>query len=472
MGLVDLTHRPKLLILLVLAGGIFVMQCPACRAVYSNGLELCPRCKTPATSIPAPASGATEASAPIAALPEPQEVQATMTKQSAVGKIVAGDASLASRGQNEVQATRTNVKNAPSTLIEFPGSGRASRPQWRKDLSERVREIQERRAREAAQESQQLFIETPPTPQNPLPVHLSHDAHEKTSSQLGLVPSSPDAAPVNPLVVAALRRIERARQSAMPPAPQTRARATMSSAATATAVARVQEEHYGQEIELHTSPDVQLPEPAIPDAAANPAESVQQGTETAVRARNLMVVPAHSITQEKTDLKAAQPRRIITEVIDDESLARLGAQQAKALQHTSFEAERPSLQSRLTSGVADFLVVAFASTPFAAIIEITNANWTDLRVVASMSGIVVLVMFLYLTASTALAGRTWGMSLVSLRAVDMHTGVLPTTKQSMMRAFAYILSLAACGLGVFYALLDAEGRTAHDHFSGTIVVRD
>ncbi|MGA9994360.1 MAG: hypothetical protein WBP93_03045, partial [Pyrinomonadaceae bacterium] len=41
-----------------------------------------------------------------------------------------------------------------STLIEFPGA-RAALPQWRKDLSERVREIQERRARDAAFEAEE-----------------------------------------------------------------------------------------------------------------------------------------------------------------------------------------------------------------------------------------------------------------------------------------------------------------------------
>ncbi|HEX8722974.1 MAG TPA: hypothetical protein VF736_20310, partial [Pyrinomonadaceae bacterium] len=35
-----------------------------------------------------------------------------------------------------------------STLIEFPGVNR-NRPAWRKELSERFREIQQRRAREA-----------------------------------------------------------------------------------------------------------------------------------------------------------------------------------------------------------------------------------------------------------------------------------------------------------------------------------
>jgi uncharacterized RDD family membrane protein YckC len=81
-------------------------------------------------------------------------------------------------------------------------------------------------------------------------------------------------------------------------------------------------------------------------------------------------------------------------------------------------------------------------------------------------------MFLYLTASTALAGRTWGMSLVSLRAVDADTGLPPTTKQSVARAILYVVSLIALGLGIIYALFDAEGRAVHDHLSGTAVIRE
>lgn len=454
------------------------MQCPACRAVYSNALELCPRCKTPAANVPEPEPRHIEESLPPpAASPHPQ-LQASAAKQSADSKADAGDSSSSTTTdvQKEGKAAGANVKTAASTLIEFPGAGRASRPQWRKDLTERVREIQERRAREATHESQQHFTDTPPPPQNaqnPLPVNLPPDAPEKTSSTLGLVPPSMDTAPVNPLVVAALRRIERARQSVPPSNTQARARSSMSNAATATAVARVQEEHYQPEAELQPSTAIHLPEPALLAAAANPAGS-GQATETAVCARNLVVVPAHSITRENEDLMAATtpPRRIIAEVVDEALLARLDAQQAETIHHAAFDQERASVQARLMSSVADFLIVAFASTPFAAIIELTNGNWTDLRVVASMSGIVALVMFLYLTASTALAGRTWGMALVSLRAVDAHTGVLPTTKQSILRAFVYMLSLAACGLGLFYALLDAEGRAVHDHLSGTVVVRD
>jgi uncharacterized RDD family membrane protein YckC len=89
-----------------------------------------------------------------------------------------------------------------------------------------------------------------------------------------------------------------------------------------------------------------------------------------------------------------------------------------------------------------------------------------------MGGIIVTIMFLYLAASTALAGRTWGMSLLSIRTVDAESGLPPTTKQAVGRALLYMLSLVSFGLGILYSLFDAEGRTAHDHLSGTTVIRD
>ncbi len=82
-----------------------------------------------------------------------------------------------------------------SKLIEFPGVSRSTVPQWRKELSERVREVQEKRAREEALE---LSLET-------------RSNGSQATPQLELLPQT-EAAPVNPLVAAALRRIERAHE--------------------------------------------------------------------------------------------------------------------------------------------------------------------------------------------------------------------------------------------------------------------
>src|SRR5215212_669859 len=85
--------------------------------------------------------------------------------------------------------TSTTQGSAGSTLIEFPGVNR-NRPAWRKELSERFREIQQRRAREATLEDEQELIrsderaysraEAAPTANSP--------EEAKASAPLGLVP--------------------------------------------------------------------------------------------------------------------------------------------------------------------------------------------------------------------------------------------------------------------------------------------
>src|SRR5207253_2446303 len=84
-----------------------------------------------------------------------------------------------------------------STLIEFPGTARPL-PEWRKQLSQRVREVQERRAREAAEEAaaaQEAGMVSCALP----------------SAQLELVPDLEQQV-MNPIVSKALERIERARR--------------------------------------------------------------------------------------------------------------------------------------------------------------------------------------------------------------------------------------------------------------------
>src|SRR5436853_7918486 len=86
-----------------------------------------------------------------------------------------------------------------STLIEFPGVSRSSVPEWRKELSERVREVQEGRAREAAREA----------------AEAERRRLDATSNrpQLELLPPAQMPA-MNPLGAAARQRVERANQTA------------------------------------------------------------------------------------------------------------------------------------------------------------------------------------------------------------------------------------------------------------------
>lgn len=350
-----------------------------------------------------------------------------------------------------------------STLIEFPGVSRVSRPQWRKELSERVREIQERRSRDSGREPEEVVLKQSE------PSAMA----ETAAPQLGLVPQ-PDAPAVNPIVVAALKRLERARQ---PMIPMPRPRASAGRGGAAAAAARIADEHYETDAMRVTAQTTMTAPTAVPAQPAHAEALPQPKISEPQRERPLAVVPALSMPKVAAAAAAAavskpQPAKIAAEKVEEPAPETPDEARTNEAEVEDFYDDRAPVLSRITGSLIDLLVVAFASSPFAAIIELTNGNWSDWRVMASMGGIVLIVMFLYLTAATALAGRTWGMSLFSLRPVDAETGLPPTTKQAVGRALLYMLSLLTLGLGIVYALFDVEGRTTHDHLSGTVVIKD
>src|SRR5713226_495752 len=111
-------------------------------------------------------------------------------------KVMAGRSPVEASASD--QSRQSKEERSKSTLIEFPGVARAV-PEWRKQLSQRVRQVQEQRAREAAeaaaaaQESEVVSCALP-------------------SAQLELVPDREQQV-MNPIVSKALERLERARRS-------------------------------------------------------------------------------------------------------------------------------------------------------------------------------------------------------------------------------------------------------------------
>jgi len=417
-------------------------------------------------------------------------------------------------------ATPNAAQSAPSsTLIEFPGVNR-NRPAWRKELSERFREIQQRRARESAPDA-----EAPPRPEAEEVAPERSEAPAASaaapaaragepSKQPRLVPQ-PEPQELNPIVQAALRRVERARR-------QTTAPSARAGHGRATAVARAVEEDLEPLVAEEPAGLVQPEKAPAPVKQAQPAERPEPQAKTDAqpeppRPSPLSVVlprqpeqaaaaapaptPNAPTAATKTPEKVAAPAseaakvvdrgrveasaearaesadkpkpRHISGVIDDFWLERHGSDALPKVETAgaSYDDRAPVLK-RLSAAVVDFLAVLVLSVPGAAVIELTNGDWADARTLSSMGGIVAVVMFLYHTCAVALAGRTLGMGAFSLHAVDANTARVPTTGQCVRRAFFYIVSLAAFGLGLLYALIDAERRTAHDILSGTVVVTE
>ena len=330
-------------------------------------------------------------------------------------KIVADTEVAETLGDEPSEAAAENQQG--STLIEFPGSSR-SVPEWRKQLSQRVREVQERRAREAAEEAaaaQEAGLVSCVLP----------------SAQLELVPDLEQQV-LNPIVSKALERLERARR----PDP-----AADGNTATAAALAPV--------ADVISEPEIEEPEP--------------------VEAKPKLMVVASPPTIESIDRR---PVRVISDGAEDVALSYLETCLSVPPIVSDTGTESAAFTRRMVAGTLDLLMVVLLAGPFAAAIEFADGNWANPRIIGLMSGITVLLMFTYLTVSIALTGRTVGMRMLSLRTIDTRTGLIPTGGQSAKRAIGYILGLALLGLGVIYALVDPDGRTVHDRFSKTIVIHD
>ena len=342
---------------------------------------------------------------------------------------------------------------AISTLIEFPGSARAI-PEWRKQLSQRVREVQERKAREAAEElaaAQEAGLVSCALP----------------SGQLELVPDLEQRA-MNPIVSKALERLDRARRNEF---------SASHFSATATAAALAPDSDLFAEADAalvaETKPrltvvapaQAALPEPElIPELIIGPPEMIVEPLLESTEP----IVPEieYAIAPERTERK---PVRVISE--NDVALSYLETCLSLPALASDSRQDLASMTRRTIAGVFDLLLVALMVSPAVAAIKFAGGNWFDLRVLELMGGITAATMFAYLTITTAMTGRTLAMRLFSLRTIDLQTGLIPTGGQSIKRAIAHVFSLAFFGLGLAYALIDPDQRTIHDRFSRTIVIR-
>lgn len=336
-----------------------------------------------------------------------------------------------------------------STLIEFPGVVRSSLPEWRRELSERVREVQERKAREAAIEadSAQLLL-------NDAPTH-----------QLELLPQA-EVPAINPLVAAALKRIERAHQ---PVATEDR---RIPRAMTAVAYAPELEENPEPEfVEAATIPEVEEEEEEQTFELAaeldEPEVVVFEEPEPKLeKTYQLSVVTAPIVPRVNC---TAPARRLIIDDPNDPALNYLDSI-AKNLCIDELDQKQASRFRRTLAASIDFFFCAGLSFPIAGAIKLTGNSLTDNRAIIVIAASFIVVSFLYQTLTIALTGRTWAMRLLSLRIIDRKTGLIPTGGQAASRAILYLLSLAAAGLGILFALISRDGHTVHDQFTRTQVV--
>jgi uncharacterized RDD family membrane protein YckC len=313
-------------------------------------------------------------------------------------------------------------------------------PEWRKELSEKVREVQEKRAREAAREAAEAERQRLEAAVSP--------------PQLELLPPTPSPA-MNPLVAAALKRIERAHQTA--PSESRQPRTTL---ATAVAYAPEREDN-----------DMSETVPLTPQLAFEEPEILQAEPEVTVeKAHHLSMVPVSEPLEipapPPIETPKAPPKRLIKD--DDPALNYLDSISGN-LCIDDLNKRSASAFRRLVGAVLDLIFCAILTAPIAGAIYLTGNHLQDPRAIGVLTGSLVVVTFIYLTLMTALTGRTWAMRLLSLRVIDTKTGLIPTGGQSIGRSFFYLMSLAT-GFGILFGLISREGYTIHDRITRTAVV--
>lgn len=125
---------------------------------------------------------------------------------------------------------------------------------------------------------------------------------------------------------------------------------------------------------------------------------------------------------------------------------------------------------RVMASVLDMSMIVVATALFAFTfwygtgnITVTARSTGALSVIGLVIGVFYHVLFAMLGE-----GRTPGMAWVQLDMLAFD-GRRPTREQRIRRLFAGLLSTAAAGLGLLWAIVDEEQLTWHDHISRTFV---
>src|SRR5688572_24878891 len=271
-----------------------------------------------------------------------------------------------------MKATGDSPTSSPerkSTLIEFPGISRSSLPEWRKELSERVREVQERRAREAAREAAETARQRAEAATN--------------SPQLELLTPAETPA-MNPLVAAALKRIERAHQST-----SVEARPPRTSLATAVAYAPEREENIMNET---VPPTIQFEfesEPVV--AAAEPPPAVEK-THLAIVPPPPPPEPAVVQTEpvrlqsEAAPLQSQPPRPTRRLIVENDPALNYLDSISRNVRVDDTASQSASAFRRVVSAVLDLIICAVLTAPIAGALYFSGENLQDPRVLAVLGG--------------------------------------------------------------------------------------
>ncbi len=173
--------------------------------------------------------------------------------------------------------------------------------------------------------------------------------------------------------------------------------------------------------------------------------------------------PAVSVPQET---KSKEKKKIAVEFVEIEEIV---------------QTEEPEIEEnddcapfamRFNAGLFDLIIGSFLSLILLAPFILLSEGWMSTTGIFAFLATCAVIMFVYLTTSVSMYGKTFGMRLFSLELIDFEGEDYPTLHQAAVSSAVYLLSLAFGGIGFLTLPFNEEKRAVHDLVSGTIVVKE
>jgi uncharacterized RDD family membrane protein YckC len=127
------------------------------------------------------------------------------------------------------------------------------------------------------------------------------------------------------------------------------------------------------------------------------------------------------------------------------------------------------LGRRFLAGLVDGGVLLLGAGLFALIFWRAGGHLTPVPLnLAVVALIAVIFIWAYFALFTALTFSTPGLIWMGIEVRNME-GWPPAPRESLLRAFGYLVSISALMIGFLWALVDGEDLTWHDWISGTFL---
>ncbi len=127
------------------------------------------------------------------------------------------------------------------------------------------------------------------------------------------------------------------------------------------------------------------------------------------------------------------------------------------------------LSRRFLAGLVDGLVLLIAGGIFTFIFRRAGGHLTPVPPnLAIVAFIAMVFVWSYFGLFTALTYSTPGQVYMGIEVRNLE-GWPPKPRESLIRAFGYLVSMSALMIGFFWALVDSDGLTWHDRISGTFL---